>query len=223
MANSIAIGVAYKDQEIVGGTIDNTAIGSTTAAAGSFTSVAASGAVAITGGATTITTSSASTNASTSVAPFKVTTTMTGAGGVGGRAHFTTNINAALGGWSNAIKGEVAYGSSGRTTGLGSAVLAEMTLSAGTTSGTYGVIEAELNVPSGAKTGTLTSFLHASVQGADVATFDTNGFVLNIQGLTAGSGKVLATGTTLASAKATLRCKVGATTYYIPLYDGQIT
>jgi len=30
MSNSIAIGVAYKDQEIVGGTLDNTPIGATT-------------------------------------------------------------------------------------------------------------------------------------------------------------------------------------------------
>lgn len=42
MANSIAIGVAYKDQEIVGGTIDNTAIGSTTPAAASVTTLTAS-------------------------------------------------------------------------------------------------------------------------------------------------------------------------------------
>ena len=45
MANSIAIGVAYKDQEIVGGTIDNTVIGGVTKAAGSFTTVTATGAV----------------------------------------------------------------------------------------------------------------------------------------------------------------------------------
>ena len=45
MANSIAIGVAYKDQEIVGGTVDNTVIGGVTKAAGSFTTVTATGAV----------------------------------------------------------------------------------------------------------------------------------------------------------------------------------
>ena len=43
MANSIAIGVAYKDQEIVGGTIDNTVIGGVTKAAGSFTTVTSTG------------------------------------------------------------------------------------------------------------------------------------------------------------------------------------
>ena len=39
MTNSIAIGVAYTDQVIVGGTVDNTPIGATTPAAGTFTSV----------------------------------------------------------------------------------------------------------------------------------------------------------------------------------------
>lgn len=42
MANSIAIGVAYQDQAISGGTIDNSIIGGTTAAAGTFTTLTAS-------------------------------------------------------------------------------------------------------------------------------------------------------------------------------------
>jgi len=40
MSNSIAIGVAYQDQAISGGTIDNTVIGATSAAAGTFTTIA---------------------------------------------------------------------------------------------------------------------------------------------------------------------------------------
>jgi hypothetical protein len=47
MANSKAIGVAYEDQKIVGGTVDNTVIGGTTAAAGTFTSLTATGDVAL--------------------------------------------------------------------------------------------------------------------------------------------------------------------------------
>jgi len=45
MPNQNAIGIAYTDQVINGGTIDNTVIGGTTKAAGSFTTVAATGAV----------------------------------------------------------------------------------------------------------------------------------------------------------------------------------
>lgn len=44
MANSKSIGTAYEDQAIVGGTIDNTPVGSTTTAAGAFTTLSASGA-----------------------------------------------------------------------------------------------------------------------------------------------------------------------------------
>lgn len=40
MSNQIAIGVAYKDQAIEGGTIDNSPIGAATPSTGAFTSVA---------------------------------------------------------------------------------------------------------------------------------------------------------------------------------------
>lgn len=172
-------------------------------------------------GSLTQTFSSASTSGSVSVEPMAVSTTLTGVGGVGGRAHFSMTTNVALGSWSNALKGEVTYGASGRTTGLGSAVVAEMTLSAGTSSGTYAPIEAELNLGSGALTGTATSIVYASVNGADASTFDTNGFFLNIAGLTAGASKCFQTGLTAATVNAAttaaLKIKVGSTTYYIPL------
>ena len=45
MPNQNSIGIAYTDQVINGGTIDNTVIGGTTKAAGSFTTVTATGAV----------------------------------------------------------------------------------------------------------------------------------------------------------------------------------
>lgn len=170
-----------------------------------------------------VTVSSASTSGSVSVEPVSVSTTMTGAGGVGGRAKFLTTINAALGSWSNAVKGEVVYGASGRTTGLGSAVLAEMTLSAGTSSGTYAPLEIELNVPSGASTGTLTSFIYASQQGASVATMDTNGRFINLQGVTAGAGKMWVTGSTLGTAAGALRCRIGGTDYWLPMYAAEPT
>ena len=45
MPNQNSIGIAYTDQVINGGTIDNTPIGATTKAAGSFTSVTSTGAL----------------------------------------------------------------------------------------------------------------------------------------------------------------------------------
>ena len=49
MANSVTLGVAYTDQAIVGGTVDNTTIGATTKAAGKFTTLNATGATTLDG------------------------------------------------------------------------------------------------------------------------------------------------------------------------------
>jgi len=167
---------------------------------------------------------SSSTSGSTSIEPALFTTTMTGAGGVGGRVRAFMTTNVALGGWSNALKGEVTYGASGRTNGLGSAINGEMTLSAGTTQGNYAPLELELNLASGAQTGTLTSLVYGKVNGADASTFDTNGYILNLQGLTEGDAKALSVGASAPNGiDASLRIKVGSTTYYIPLYDAPVT
>ena len=215
MANGKSIGVAYADPQF-----ESLIVTGDTELQGDMT---LSGALDYTGGDLNITTTSNSTNGSTSVEPVSVSTTMTGAGGVGGRAKFLTTINAALGAWSNAVKGEVVYGASGRTTGLGSAVLAEMTLSAGTSAGTYAPLEIELNLPTGASTGTLTSMIYASVNGDDKATMDTNGRFINLAGVTAGAGKMWVTGSTLGTAAGGLRCRIAGTDYWLPFYAAQPT
>jgi hypothetical protein len=166
------------------------------------------------------------TDTSTGSSTFNASTTevtMTGAGGVGGRTLFQLNADAALGSFSNALKANVVYGASGRTTGLGSAFVAELTLSAGTSSGTYAPVEIELNAPASASTGTLTSFIHASTQGANVAAVDDNAVFFNLQGVTAGSGHIFQTGTTLGTAGATIKVRVGNNNFFLPLYATQIT
>lgn len=158
-----------------------------------------------------------STDGGTSVEPFVHNTTMTGIGGVGGRARFELDTNVALGSWSNALKAQAQYGAAGKTTGLGSAFVAELILSAGTVDGTYAPLEIELGVPSGASTGTATSFIYMSVNDTPAA-FDTAGYLFNIQGLTQNTNKVLKTGLTQAvTAAASIRVKIGATDYFIPL------
>lgn len=164
--------------------------------------------------------SSASTSGSTSVEPFKVDTVMTGAAGVGGRAKFTLTTNVALGGWSNALKAEVTYGASGKTAGLGSAFCAEMTLSAGTADGNYALYEGELNLGTGALTGTATSLFYLSVNGADAATFDTNGYLMNIQGVTGAENAFFDDAAEISNVNEItggLRIKIGAADYYILL------
>ena len=49
MADSISIGAAYRDQSIVGGSVDNSPIGATTPSTGAFTTLTATGGITITG------------------------------------------------------------------------------------------------------------------------------------------------------------------------------
>jgi hypothetical protein len=173
------------------------------------------GTLAITESGNTITTTNAATSGT--YQPLIVSTTMSGAGADGGRAKFDMTTNVALGSFSNALKAEVTYGASGRTTGLGSAFVAEMTLSAGTSAGTYAPVEIELNLGSGASTGTVTSLMYASVNGAGAATMDTNGYLLNLAGVTVAGAKLAATGTITNVNEIThgLRVKIAGSDYYL--------
>ena len=173
------------------------------------------GSLVITTAPNTITTTNTATTGT--YQPLVVSTTMSGAGADGGRAKFDMTTNVALGSFSNALKAEVTYGASGRTTGLGSAFVAEMTLSAGTSAGTYAPVEIELNAGAGASTGTTTSLLFASVNGAGAATVDTNGYLLNLAGVTVAGSKLAATGTITNVNEIThgLRVKIAGSDYYL--------
>jgi hypothetical protein len=160
------------------------------------------------------------TNTSTGATTFNASTTsvtMTGVGGTGGRTLFEMDTNVALGSFSNALKAQVTYGATGRTTGLGSAFVAELTLSAGTSSGSYAPVEIELNCASGASTGTNTSLIYASVNGTGAATVDTNGYLLNLAGVTVAGAKLAATGTITNVNEIThgLRVKIAGSDYYL--------
>jgi hypothetical protein len=160
------------------------------------------------------------TNTSTGAATFNASTTsvtMTGVGGTGGRTLFEMDTNVALGSFSNALKAQVTYGATGRTTGLGSAFVAELSLSAGTSSGSYAPVEIELNCASGASTGTNTSLIYASVNGTGATTVDTNGYLLNLAGVTVAGAKLAATGTITNVNEIThgLRVKIAGSDYYL--------
>ena len=160
------------------------------------------------------------TDTSTGTATFNASTTevtMTGAGGVGGRTLFQLNADAALGSFTNALKANVVYGATGSTSGLGSAFVAEMTLSAGTSSGTYAPVEIELNLGTSASTGTASSLIYASVNGLGKATMDTNGYLLNLAGVTVAGAKLAATGTITNVNELThgLRGKIAGSDYYL--------
>jgi hypothetical protein len=160
------------------------------------------------------------TDSSTGSSTFNASTTsvtMTGVGGTGGRTLFEMGTNVALGSFSNALKAQVTYGATGRTTGLGSAFVAEMTLSAGTSAGTYAPVEIELNLGNGASTGTVSSLVFASVNGTGKAAMDDNGYVLNLAGVTEGSNKLFANNGNIALAEITygLKVKIAGADYYL--------
>ena len=209
------------DKFTVAGATGNTVIAGTLTVSGLTVDIGSSGTpIVLTEGVPTVDlyTTSASTNGSTSVESFYAKIVMTGAAGVGGRGRFHMTTNVALGGWSNALKGHVEYGATGKTAGLGSAVLAEMALSAGTVDGTYAPLESELVLGSGASTGTETSFMYMAASGADVATMDTSGDLFKLDGLTVNSGKLFQVNTA-ADATHALRIDIGGTKYYIMLTD----
>ncbi len=191
MSNTKPIGVAYEDQYLNDATLNNPIItGTETSTAVRTTAV------------------SNSSTGSSDAAANTTTLTMTGAGGVGWATKSDLEANVVLGSYANGLYGYLAFGASGRVTGLASGTVGEIVLSAACTQGTYAAFEAEIGMPSGAKTGTNTSFMYLSVYGADAATFDTNGVLFNVAGVTKGSGKFLQDTTTGSTARPTSVIKV---------------
>jgi hypothetical protein len=193
MPNTKAVGVAYSDPQF-----------------DSITVV----------GASTVDVTDASTG-STNAAAVTTTLTLTGAGAVGWASKSDLEANVALGAYANGLYGYLAFGASGRVTGLASGTVGEVVLSAGCTQGTYAAFEAEIGMPSGAVTGTNTSFFYLSTYGADKATFDTSGTLFNLAGVTKGTGKFLQDTTTGSTARPVQALKVVTPDgiRYLPLYS----
>jgi len=172
-------------------------------------------------------TTTSSTSGGTSYEYVLFSTELTGIGQVGGRVKAYTKTNVALGGWANAFKAEIDFQTNGKVTGLGSALVAEMTMPGSTpTGGNYGVLEIELNCPASFNAGSLQalSFMYLSAQGATVGEFDDHGFLMNIQGITAGTTQLYQTGNTQAgNVSGSLKIKVLNATHYITLYDAEAT
>lgn len=133
-------------------------------------------------------------------------------------ARFTLTSNVKLGQWANAICGKIDLGDNGYATGLAGVVCAELQLpTAGVAggSGTYTCFEAEIGMD-GVSNGVPVSAMAINVWGAQVADFDTNGFIFDISGVTKGSGKVFQDNGALASTQA-LRCRINGVAHYIML------
>jgi hypothetical protein len=204
MANTKPVGVAYEDPYLDGAVINNSTI------TGTVTSTAVSD-IAVTN----------ATTGSSNAAASTTTLTLTGVGGVGWASKSDLEANVALGAYANGLYGYLAFGASGRVTGLASGTVGEVVLSAGCTQGTYAAFEAEIGMPSGAVTGTNTSFFYLSTYGADKATFDTSGTLFNLAGVTKGTGKFLQDTTAGSAARPVQVLKVVTPDgiRYLPLYS----
>jgi hypothetical protein len=204
MANTKPVGVAYEDPYLDGAVINNSTI------TGTVTSTAVSN-IAVTN----------ATTGSSDAAASTTTLTLTGVGGVGWASKSALAANVALGAYANGLYGYLAFGASGRVTGLASGTVGEVVLSAGCTQGTYAAFEAEIGMPSGAVTGTNTSFFYLSTYGADKATFDTSGTLFNLAGVTKGTGKFLQDTTAGSTARPVQVLKVVTPDgiRYLPLYS----
>jgi hypothetical protein len=150
-----------------------------------------------------------------------VTETISGVGGVGFSVKAVENVNVAAGAYLTALYGYLAFGASGRVTGLAAGVTAEIVMSAATTQGTYAALDIEIGMPTGAKTASATSFMYLSSYGADKATFDTDGNLFTLAGVAKGTGKLLADTTTGSTARPVqvLRVVTPDGIRYLPLYS----
>jgi hypothetical protein len=168
-----------------------------------------------------VNTTCASTHASNSVRPIHMISTMTGAAGVGGRAEFEMTTNVELGGWCNALKAFMNFGANGGVTGLASAMNAELVMpsSLSGSGGTYACYEGNIVYPaSGFTGGQPTSWFRLATSGADKTYFDTNGYLFDIIGVTAGAGKFFTTDDEPTPTHA-LRIRIGGTEYWISVSD----
>ncbi len=162
------------------------------------------------------------TTSASTVDPIAFTSTMTGAGTTGGRANFRMNAEAALGGWSNALKAHVVYGASASTSGLGSALVAEIQLGAANTVGHYAPIESEIVIGSGGKIGGGTSFLYLNVND-DGTTWNDGGYFFEMgTGVADTNGGMFDAESKSTIGKThTLRILVNDVIYYIALHTSQ--
>jgi len=165
----------------------------------------------------------ASTNGSTSFEPVYISTVMTGVGQVGGRVRVNMETNVTLGGWANAFKALVDWKTTGKVTGLGSAICAEMVMQGGATGsgGTYGVVEIELVCPASWSGDVPVSFIYAQVSGDTKGNFDDNGFLINLVGVSSGAAHVFYDKGSAITGDIVgwLRVKTPSGTQYLPLYD----
>ncbi len=154
--------------------------------------------------------------------PFQMTNTMTQAGTTGGRMYVELTTDVALGGWCNAIKAYMNFGTSGRVAGLASAINAEIKIQGATESvGTYAPLESEIVVEGlGAGASSVVSFLYMNVTGGGLSRFNDTGYLFHLgAGITdTGSGLFDANPKSSINMTHALRIMVNGVDYFLPLH-----
>ncbi len=154
--------------------------------------------------------------------PMQMTNTMTGIGTTGGRMLVEMTTNVTLGGWAQAVKAYTNFGAEGAVTGLASALNAEMQVGAQcSVTGTYAPLEMELVIATGgAGSGTKTGFMYMNVTGADLASFNSNGYLFILgAGITdTANGLFDANAKSAINMTHAIQVNIGGTDYFIPLH-----
>ena len=138
-----------------------------------------------------------STATSSDVKPFFVQHTVGASGTTSNRAEFkTVCATFTMGGYSNALKGYMEFGTTGQHTGLSSGVCAELRYpSAGAHTGSYFPLEIEMVMQNGSVVqgafGNMAGFIWCGVTQAAGTPFDEDGRFMLIKGLTGVAGSIL--------------------------------
>lgn len=132
------------------------------------------------------------------------------------RSHLVTAVR--MGTYANAIVGKISMTTTGYVTGIAGVICAELgmpsTAPAGGT-GTYTCFEAEINMAS--VTSVPVSALYVSVWGTQAGSFDDNGYIMDISGLTKATAHCFQDNNNTATQA--LRIRVNGVKYYILLSD----
>ena len=156
---------------------------------------------------------------STNAEPFYVKSIMTGASGYGGRSRFHAYTNAALQTNFMGLKSHTEFGSAGSCAGLATGFCSEIVMPNANVGGSYYAIELEYVAGGTSTQASSRGWIYANNTGDADGDFDDNGFLMKLDGLTAGGGHLYDTTANAATGDATLKIQIGNTTKYILLAD----
>jgi hypothetical protein len=150
---------------------------------------------------------------------------LSGAGGGGEAARIFTTVKDVAAGTAHGAHISLNFNDTGTVTGLGVAMRATLHIAdQATQSGTMAAIQAEIwsDGTTSDPSGSVLSFIRV-VNGGDTgkSDVDDDAFLFHLDGFTAGAAKMFATGLTASTVygnlTASLKIRIGSTTYYIPV------